>query len=623
MKFLNGFIFIFILNFQIFAQTSLKSCFKTNVLQGCTPLKIQTLDCSGADPSLILYDFGAGEGIKIDKEYTYTKAGKYFITQYINSNGGGGVKSDGTYMIEVIDAKNPQFITQSCENLETTILVTDNAYDRFLVDFGDGKSEIVTRNIPKKYTYSDNKPKTISVSGYFSAQQTCGMSTETITPIDRIQPANLQQLEVLDNGNAKLTLQTEDLPTYTLFLKSTNVQNTSYILPKTNGEYVISNIDAKKNSYEFYVSAFDNCTSRESRSLQSLPSFYLNAIPDFKKNVLIWNPTNNPNFISYNLYKNDQLLRTFKQASLSFFEDVDVKCGQSYCYRLETILYNGIKSLSAKTCITANSFSNPKPLTSIHSTVEKESIKLSWILPTSGEIKKMRIEKTANNNKVPSIEIETNATSYEDKNIIQGKIAYCYQIIYTDECGNESLPSSLTCPMLLNFTKDLNDVRLAWVSNDQTLFDYYIEKLDEKGNVYWTSAALQIKNFTFSKKELAGQNFYFRIKAVIKGRESVVSYSNVVVFMQEPQLIYPNAFSPNHDGLNDEFRIKGIFISKFKIQIFDRWGNVVYLSEDINQTWDGRLADEYLPTGVYAFLIEALDREGQPVIENGMIHLIR
>lgn len=49
----------------------------------------------------------------------------------------------------------------------------------------------------------------------------------------------------------------------------------------------------------------------------------------------------------------------------------------------------------------------------------------------------------------------------------------------------------------------------------------------------------------------------------------------------------PNAFTPNHDGLNDGFRASGIGIEAFRMQIFDRWGKMIFESNDINTPWDG------------------------------------
>ncbi len=51
----------------------------------------------------------------------------------------------------------------------------------------------------------------------------------------------------------------------------------------------------------------------------------------------------------------------------------------------------------------------------------------------------------------------------------------------------------------------------------------------------------------------------------------------------------PNAFTPNHNGLNDEFKAVGVGIDKFKLQVYDRWGVLVFESDDINIGWNGSI----------------------------------
>ncbi len=57
----------------------------------------------------------------------------------------------------------------------------------------------------------------------------------------------------------------------------------------------------------------------------------------------------------------------------------------------------------------------------------------------------------------------------------------------------------------------------------------------------------------------------------------------------EPEFTFfiPNAFTPNNDGVNDGFYGTGIGITSYEIWIFDRWGNLIFNSKDMNQPWDG------------------------------------
>jgi gliding motility-associated-like protein len=69
------------------------------------------------------------------------------------------------------------------------------------------------------------------------------------------------------------------------------------------------------------------------------------------------------------------------------------------------------------------------------------------------------------------------------------------------------------------------------------------------------------------------------------------------------QVFTPTAFTPNGDGINDVFMISGSDIDekRFHFIVFDRWGNVVFESRDINHPWTGEVSDGeyYAPNGVY------------------------
>ncbi len=68
----------------------------------------------------------------------------------------------------------------------------------------------------------------------------------------------------------------------------------------------------------------------------------------------------------------------------------------------------------------------------------------------------------------------------------------------------------------------------------------------------------------------------------------------------------PTAFSPNEDGLNDEFFIEGNCNKKeYSLQIFNRWGELIFSSLDANETWDGRSrAGSFVADGVYFYIFK-------------------
>jgi len=94
-----------------------------------------------------------------------------------------------------------------------------------------------------------------------------------------------------------------------------------------------------------------------------------------------------------------------------------------------------------------------------------------------------------------------------------------------------------------------------------------------------------------------------------------------------PEIDYylPNAFTPgDEDKLNPAFGIEGkIYYKRFLMRIFNRWGEVLFESDDPVRKWDGNFKGEACPTDVYFYLIEIVDVNSKWFIKRGPINLIR
>ncbi|MCR5496548.1 MAG: gliding motility-associated C-terminal domain-containing protein [Paludibacteraceae bacterium] len=89
------------------------------------------------------------------------------------------------------------------------------------------------------------------------------------------------------------------------------------------------------------------------------------------------------------------------------------------------------------------------------------------------------------------------------------------------------------------------------------------------------------------------------------------------------QLYVPNAFTPNGDNINDEFRVGYRSIESFEISIYDQWGRRVYKSDDITRGWDGTFRGDKASIGAYYYVIKAKGTDGEEYLRKGTISLIR
>ncbi|MEN0049306.1 MAG: gliding motility-associated C-terminal domain-containing protein, partial [Bacteroidota bacterium] len=89
-----------------------------------------------------------------------------------------------------------------------------------------------------------------------------------------------------------------------------------------------------------------------------------------------------------------------------------------------------------------------------------------------------------------------------------------------------------------------------------------------------------------------------------------------------------NVFSPNGQGdpENEFFRPVGIIngTRNYRMLIWDRWGNLLFTSNDLSTPWAGRnQSNDLLPQGVYIYIIEFIGPRGEPYKYAGDVTLLR
>ena len=89
-------------------------------------------------------------------------------------------------------------------------------------------------------------------------------------------------------------------------------------------------------------------------------------------------------------------------------------------------------------------------------------------------------------------------------------------------------------------------------------------------------------------------------------------------------MFIPNTFTPNNDAVNDEFVISMTNIKTYRIQIFNRYGTPLFLSNDIFDHWKGLYNNnEALPVGTYYYVIDAVDYNSNIIKKSGSLTLLK
>ncbi len=90
-----------------------------------------------------------------------------------------------------------------------------------------------------------------------------------------------------------------------------------------------------------------------------------------------------------------------------------------------------------------------------------------------------------------------------------------------------------------------------------------------------------------------------------------------------PSVMIPTAFSPNKDGNNDFFNVLGNGIANYQLDVYNRWGALVFTTNSKDIGWDGTYNGEEQEVGVYIWHLQGNMADETNINQNGSVTLIR
>lgn len=86
----------------------------------------------------------------------------------------------------------------------------------------------------------------------------------------------------------------------------------------------------------------------------------------------------------------------------------------------------------------------------------------------------------------------------------------------------------------------------------------------------------------------------------------------------------PSAFTPNYDNLNETFGVvENTTLQFFSLQIYSKWGQLIFSSNDVTKKWDGTFKGKKMPNGSYLWMLNYTNIRGRKFYEQGSVMLIR
>jgi len=126
-----------------------------------------------------------------------------------------------------------------------------------------------------------------------------------------------------------------------------------------------------------------------------------------------------------------------------------------------------------------------------------------------------------------------------------------------------------------------------------------------------TAGAILISIAAQSQAQNVLDNKVYRVTGYKKGDNTIRSMSNYAEVIPPLSIYIPSAFTPNGDGLNDTFGVKGEGIQDYRLLIYNRWGTVIFESTNAKIQWDGRYQGQPVETGTYVVQVFAKGLESK------------
>jgi gliding motility-associated-like protein len=100
---------------------------------------------------------------------------------------------------------------------------------------------------------------------------------------------------------------------------------------------------------------------------------------------------------------------------------------------------------------------------------------------------------------------------------------------------------------------------------------------------------------------------------------------NLSLAQIQTDIYLPNAFSPNGDNINDIFLLTFNCeqVDYYNLQIFDRWGNLIFESNNKDKGWNGKYKEQNMNPGVYPYVVQYELHGGERKVMAGDVTLVR
>ena len=465
-----------------------------------------------------------------------------------------------------------------------------------------------------------------------------------IGPPTPIVHPGLSYVSFLDNNTIQLSwddAQSQGIKKYLLYEQNLGVEKSVQLVGVNSDSNLVAGTYTTYNNSQnrlYYLKAINECKDTVTIGNQhigmdiSLTYTSQNYFPNLK-----WTPYQGWDEVSaYQIYRQEGTDKYKQIAKLdgqtNEFIDSFV-CNNLYTYKVEAIKANSSFTSTSRSDTTSPNYTPPTGAVDLFvTTVDSNHTITSWYPHKHPKIESYTIGRYSTDLGKIYTYREVRDTFMIDDDAYTDNIAYSYRVYGKDFCENITDISNTGNSIVLRISRSGDDNLVKWnrfFEWPTIATSYQLQR--RTTNEDWKTIISNNGNDTsyVDKGIYQDEQAFFEYR-VIANFQNKISISNVVSQVPDARIFIPNAFSPNGDGVNDVFKIiasavdngSAATFDKFTLKIINRWGELVYESNDIHEGWDGSFRNKYCPVGNYIYYAEVRDLNGEFYYYSGNLKIV-
>lgn len=321
--------------------------------------------------------------------------------------------------------------------------------------------------------------------------------------------------------------------------------------------------------------------------------------------------------------------------------------GNNYFYYIVQAVNTDGRTASSNQAATYSRIPKPpETMTADYATVTAENeITVSFTVDETAEVNQYKLLRSRDING----DFDTIATFSENKATIthtdkveSDKEIYYYKLAAIDICHHVAKLSNAAHNIVLKAYPESNEnaqitinelqwnAYTAWSSPPDNYQVYRLMQNNQRELLHSAQPSAETLTYRDDLSDMTSDeiksitnngNFCYYIEAY-KG--DTVSRSNVACIPQAQQVFIANAFNPkSHIEKNRTFRPLVSYGADYQFVIYNKWGNIIFESQDIENGWDGKMPNgEYVNQGTYIYFLRFIDADNNLVEKSGYVTVV-